>query len=193
MVNTMLNKLFLANTVVIIMMSMIFFCVFSTFGDEPYDWGLTFLVLLSSFLFTGMWYTIFQLHEVVNKIAGRFLIDYNEQVICLNHIISSRKRLVRLDNVWEKQTSESFEYDITLYYYNETLCIFQQLKLSLSQAKKLHTQMGGTCFYETGENGLGRTRMLKHEFDTLLVMYAIDVLEELQQQISKNDHLIPKK
>ena len=48
-------------------------------------------------------------------------------------------------------------------------------------------------FYETGENGLGRTRMLKHEFDTLLVMYAIDVLEELQQQISKNDHLIPKK
>lgn len=142
---------------------------------------MVFLIYVIGMVCSAVIWSIINNQGYLNNIIGRIISPYNDQKIRLDTIYCKRTITMRLNSVWDKSTSDEYSYDIVLYYKNVTFQSIHALELTLSQARRLYTQLGLKYFEDDGVNRLGQKIMFKHEFDTLMIAYAIDMLTELQE------------
>lgn len=162
--------------------SLIICCVvWSLAALQSGDKGIVFLLYVIVMIVSAMIWSIINYQGYLNNIIGRIISPYNDQKIRLDTIFCERTTTMRLNSVWDKSTTDEFSYNIVLYYKNVTFQSRHSLELTLSQAKRLYAQLGLTYFNDSGINKLGQKIMFKHEFDALMIAYAIDMLTELQE------------
>lgn len=142
---------------------------------------------LISFVCTGMLYS-WILGPLINYVLRRRFYKYEDQIITLISFSQESKSTLRVVSVWDKTLSFDIQKDYILYFFNEHLRCNDSIELSEYQIKLLFEAIWGEehTWTESTRNihGLKNTRMYKHEFDSLMMMYAIDNLTELQKRIA---------
>lgn len=173
------KKICLINCAILNTVSLTICCVVCSLTQVGF-WGLFWIYVFGMMCSFTVW-GIINCGGYLNSIIGRRISQYCDQKIRLDTIYCKRTITMRLNSVWDKYTSDEYSYDIVLYYKNVTFQSFHALELTLSQARRLYTQLGLKYFEDDGVNRLGQKIMFKHEFDTLMIAYAIDMLTELQE------------